>query len=145
MSEHSQPSEVLQADSKCETTQPQYEFSDSENKVFSEVARTLSFTGWCTIVALVGYHGFLFARWAVQGVPIYDRIRFLQIYVPLCFLISSIYFIIAAKAFKLVVETHGSDITHLMNGLTNLASGMYRLNVVLAVVAIVGVAYALLN
>ena len=121
---------------------PEYEFSPAQNQVFSDLAANLSFLGWFALIVLVVYHAALLGRWAVRGTPMYERFRFIYLFWPLLVVICSAYLIRASRAFGKVVETRGSDISHLMTGLRSLNEAFSWLNllprvwILLAVLAV---------
>jgi hypothetical protein len=121
-----QPSEAPPAG----TPAKQYEFSPQENEVLAELAENCSFGGWFMIFALVAYHAVLLGRWYLKDVPMYDGpFRFSYVFWPLMVLILSCSFIAAGKAFQKVVDTQGSDISHLMTGLKELNGAFGLLNI----------------
>jgi hypothetical protein len=98
----------------------QYEFDAEENKVFAEASAHLQAGGCGVIVLVVAYHAILLGRWAFGGPPMYDRFRFVHVWLPLLLIVGAAAFMRAGRAFDRVVNTQGSDITHLMDGLRSL-------------------------
>jgi hypothetical protein len=119
--------------------QSQYEFTAAQNQVFSELSANLGFLGWFVIIVVVVFHAVILGRWAVQGVPPYDRFRFSHIVWPLLLVIAAWQFVVAARAFRKVVDTQGSDVGHLMDGLGVLNSAFSWLTIVPKVWAVVAV------
>jgi hypothetical protein len=98
----------------------EYEFNRDQNLVLAELAGNLAFTGWVTLLAVVGFHAVVLTRWAIQGEPPYPHFRLIQVLLPLLILWCSYQFIATGYAFRKVVDTQGSDIKHLMAGLGSL-------------------------
>lgn len=99
---------------------PEYEFNSVQNQTFADLAENLRFLGWFVIVAVVAFHAVLLARWLIDDTPMYDRFRLIYVLGPLFLLLCSIQFIVTGNAFQKVVDTQGSDISHLMSGLRSL-------------------------
>ena len=106
-----------------------YEFSDAQNEVMLDLARKMQGVGIFMLVlgtlALIGFVVSLFAE--PQGV---------WIFVAAFFLVIGVWTVRAAREFRQVVTTEGSDISHLMTALTELKK-FYTLNFWLFVVYLV--------
>lgn len=109
---------------------PEYEFTTAQNKVFSDLAENLSFAGWFVIVVIVVFHAVLVGRWIINGIPPYEKFRLSYVVWPLLLVFCSAQFIRTAKAFRKVVDTQGSDVSHLMTGLENLNTAFTWLTIV---------------
>lgn len=120
-------------------TEREYEFSAAQNKVFEELADNLGFLGWFTVVVVVTFHVVLLVRWATQGVPPYPEFRLMQLVWPVLLLVGAAGFVRASRSFRLVVETQGSDIRHLMDGLRGLNGSFEWLSIVPRIWVVVAV------
>lgn len=89
---------------------PNYEFNEEENHVFSSLARRMRFVG--LIVTAIG--GFSM----VAGLS--TQISVSQLIAAVVYLLIGIFTVSAATSFRKVVQTQGSDISHLMEALRSL-------------------------
>lgn len=119
---------VTTAEPKPSPERPQYEFSEEQNKVFSELAGNLSFFGWFCILAVVVFHAILLGRWLIYDKPMYDKFRAIYVLWPLFVLAICAPLIAAAGKFNKVVQTQNNDIDHLMAGLNDLNQTFAFLN-----------------
>ncbi|HVK16983.1 MAG TPA: hypothetical protein VM533_08535 [Fimbriiglobus sp.] len=110
--------------------QPEYEFTATQNQVFSGLSGNLGFLGWFIIIVVVAFHAVVLGRWAIQGVPPDDRFRLTHVLWPLLLLLCASQFITAARSFRRVAETQGSDIRHLMDGLGGLNTAFEWLSII---------------
>ena len=98
--------------------QPNYEFTDSQNRTISLLGSRMKWVGIFFIAmgltfGLVGVVGLVESEGALD--LILKPIIFMMI--AAIFFLSGIWTVNAAKSFSLIVQTAGSDILNLMNGL----------------------------
>jgi hypothetical protein len=124
---------------------PEYEFTPAQNRTLEQLGGNLIFAGWFVFIVIVVFHAVLFARWAAQGVPMYDRFRLTYVIWPLLLFVCSWQFIATGRAFLRAVRTAGSDVAHLMDGLERLNTAFIWLTIVpkvwlvfLAIAAVIG-------
>ena len=77
-----------------DTPRPEYEFTPAQSRTLDQLGGNLLFAGWFIVIAVVVFHAVLLVRWAVEGVPVYERFRLAQILWP---------FILLACSWQLVV------------------------------------------
>jgi hypothetical protein len=152
MSSEQPPSPPPTVEGETKPLAPEYEFNAVQNQTFAELAENLRFAGWFVTVVVVVFHAVLFARWLIDGTPMYDRFRLVYVIGPLFLLLCSAQFIATGNAFQKVVDTQGSDITHLMSGLRSLNDAFAWLTIiprvwilVLVIAAVIGGAIGLIH
>lgn len=87
-----------------------YEFNQAENRVFAGLARRMRFVG-LIITAIGGFS--LVAGFSTQ-------ISLTQVIAAVVYLLIGAFTVSAATEFRRVVQTQGSDISHLMEALSSL-------------------------
>jgi hypothetical protein len=113
-----------------DTPRPEYEFTPAQSRTLDQLGGNLLFAGWFIVIAVVTFHLVLLFRWAVEGVPMYDRFRLWYVVWPLLLLAGSWQFIVTGLAFRRVARTEGSDIALLMMGLEGLNTAFNWLTIV---------------
>ena len=113
-----------------DTPRPEYEFTPAQSRTLEQLAGNLLFAGWFIAIAVVVFHLVLVLRWAVEGVPMYDRFRLSYVLWPILLLVGSWQFIVTGLAFRRVARTEGSDIAHLMMALEGLNVAFVWLTIV---------------
>ena len=127
----SQPPRQEQSQIQPESQPVGYEFTIAQNENIRILSRRMTFVGVFYVIAsvLVGLAGLV----ALFIAPL---IGVLYIILLTPQLLIGIWTITAANSFKLVVDTRGHDIPHLMNALTSLRK-LYTLMFWLLIVALV--------
>lgn len=114
-----------------------YEFTGEQNRVIRSLARKMQAVGIFMLVlgalALAGFVASLFGTPAGVWIP-----------VAVFFALIGVWTVRAGREFRQVVETEGSDISHLMTALTELKK-FYTLNFWLFVVYLVLIVLAILG
>lgn len=123
MAEEQQATPPATVEGETKPLPPEYEFNEVQNKTFADLAENLGFAGWFVIILVVAFHAVLLVRWIAEGKPMYDQFRLAYVIWPLLLIYCSVQFILTGAAFRKVVDTKGSDITHLMSGLRTLNEG----------------------
>ncbi len=110
---------------------PLYEFTQAQNDIIRSLSRKMMFVGIFYVIAsgLVGIAGLI----ALFVMPVVGLV-YLILLIPE--LLIGIWTIHAAHSFRLVVDTRGHDIPHLMGALTSLRK-LYTLMFWLLVVAVI--------
>jgi len=133
----SQPPRQGQPQTQPESQPVGYEFTIAQNESIRVLSRRMTFVGVFHVIAsvLVGLAGLV----ALFIAPL---IGLLYIILLTPQLLIGIWTITAANSFKLVVNTRGHDIPHLMNALTSLRK-LYTLMFWLLIVAFVFIVVAI--
>ena len=116
------PSDEPVPTTAAEPPPTQYEFGEAENVVFRYLARNLRLGGWGAIGLVAVHHAVLLAGWILNNVPMYERFGPADVAWPVLAVCLGLALIRSGRAFSRVVETRGSDITHLMDGLRRIQS-----------------------
>jgi hypothetical protein len=110
---------------------PQYEFGEAENAVIGNLGSKMSFVGLFMLGIGLFFFGTAMVRW-VQSQELEVGVLFLA----LLFIVVGIPTHRAGREFRLVADTQGKDISHLMGAIDNLLR-LYRLFYYLFFVALV--------
>lgn len=116
---------------------PGYEFNEAENRTIGRLATLMKVTGVVQmlvgVLQLAGFAGRTFAL--RQDNPF---LRFgVDVPVAAAFLIGGLLLFLAAPPFKLVVDTQGNDIDHIMDACRKLSTVMTTLVVTFSIATIV--------
>lgn len=111
-------------------TQPPYEFTDEQNATLKSLARSMKYTGLLFIFfgIVVG----VFCALTIRQYPFYGLAFLFQ---TLLLATIGVWTNFASYAFRLIAETVGSDMDHLMDALHNMRR-LYWLQTVWLVIAI---------
>ena len=133
----SQPPRQEQHQTHPESQHVGYEFTIAQNESIRVLSRRMTFVGIFYVIAsvLIGLAGLV----ALLIAPL-SGVLYIILLTPQ--LLIGIWTINAANSFKLVVDTRGHDIPHLMNALTSLRK-LYTLMFWLLIVALVLVVLAI--
>ncbi|SKB12177.1 conserved membrane hypothetical protein [Planktothrix sp. PCC 11201] len=112
-----------------------YEFNESQNQLILDLSKKMLFVSYFLIAG--GILG------AIGGVIVLLKGGFGELVQGVILLITGIWTINAAKAFKLIVDTQGNDIENLMGALGQLRK-LYTLQYWLFLIAIIFMAIALI-
>ena len=93
----------------------QYEFTYSENTVIGNLGSKMSFVG----LFMLGIGLFFFISVIIRWVQSY-HLEVALLFLTLLFIVVGIWTHRAGREFRIVAETHGKDISHLMGALENL-------------------------
>jgi hypothetical protein len=110
-----------------------YEFNDVENQIIDKTAGRVKLGGW--ICAVIGACDLLFGCGGSLASAT------LAVYIPygIVFLIVGITFIGVGNSLRMVVQTQGNDIAHLMTAMQKLGSAFF----IMSISFIVGVVLAI--
>jgi hypothetical protein len=110
---------------------PQYEFGEAENATIGNLGSKMSFVGLFMLGIGLFFFGTCLVRW-VQSQELEVGVLFLA----LLFIVVGIPTHRAGREFRLVADTQGKDISHLMGAIENLLR-LYRLFYYLFFIALV--------
>jgi hypothetical protein len=100
---------------------PQYEFGEAENATLGNLGSKMSFVG----LFMLGIGLFFFGTGLVHWVQS-QELEVGMLFLALLFIVVGIPTHRAGREFRLVADTQGKDISHLMGAIENLL-GLYRL------------------
>ncbi len=109
----------------------EYEFNDSENAVFRELAGNMKFVGIAGVIlgALAALGGLLALLGARPGEFLKDAIE------GTAWLLIGLWTLSASRAVMRIVDTQGSDITNLMTAMRELKK-VYRFQMIVLMIAL---------
>ncbi len=123
----------------------EYEFDNSQNQVIEQLAHKMRFCGIFLIIVgvIIALPGVL----TLSGILIMPGIALpgLTLLIAAMYFLNALFYIVvgmwtvkAASSFKLIVDTTGNDISHLMNALGELKK-LYTLQYTLLIIGIIGI------
>jgi len=108
-----------------------YEFNYSENSIIANLGSKMSFVG----LFMLGIGLFFFVSVIIRWVKS-DHLEVALVFISLLFIVIGIWTHRAGREFRSVAESHGKDISHLMEALGNLLK-LYTLLYMLFFIALV--------
>src|SRR5271166_4385110 len=115
---------------------PQYEFTYSENSIIDNLGSKMSFVG----LFMLGIGLFFFASVILRWVQSH-HLEVALLFLTLLFIVVGIWTHRAGREFRSVAETHGKDISHLMEALENLL----KLYTLLYLLFFIGLIFAIIQ
>lgn len=121
-----------------------YEFSAEQNEIFQGLSKKMKFVGGTLVVIAIIYFAAGLFPFTQKSMPGWYGIGSIcaQLIAGALYLALGIFAIRAAKSFRMIVETKGSDIRYLMDALTFLLKN-YRIQYWVIVVAVILLVIAL--
>ncbi|MBI3005606.1 MAG: hypothetical protein HYY49_09360 [Ignavibacteriales bacterium] len=126
---------------QAQTAATGYEFTDAQNMTFGVLASRMKFLGILNMVFAVCIG--LFAILALFSSPLTIVVSGPQVAM---FIVLGLWMMNASSSFRMIVETHGQDISHLMTAMESLRklyNLQFWLTIAVLVVFVIGFLFAL--